>query len=102
MTFEVTAQARGTATTTGAAGAGGLGPGVAMVLAAMFSVQAGAAMATQMFSRVGPAGMVFLRLGIAAVVLLAVARPSVRGLDRRDWMVAVGFGAILGLSLIHI
>jgi inner membrane transporter RhtA len=93
VTFEVTAPAPDTAPE---AGAGGLGSGVAMVVAAMFSVQAGAALATQMFSRVGPAGMVFLRLGIAAVVLLAVARPSVRGLGRRDWMVAVGFGAILG------
>ena len=92
MTFEVTAPPRATT-----AGAGGLGPGVAMVVAAMCSVQCGAALATQMFARVGPAGMVFLRLCIAAVILLVLARPSARGRSGRDWTVVVTFGAILAV-----
>ena len=76
--------------------AAGAGPGVAMVVAAMCSVQSGAALATEMFSRVGPAGMGFLRLAIAAAILLPLSRPRLRGRSRGDWAVAVGFGAILG------
>ena len=90
MTFEVATGRPPTSASTG-----GVGPGVAMVVAAMCSVQSGAALAAHMFARVGPAGMAFLRLGIAAAVLLAVTRPSVRGRSRRDWSVAVAFGAIL-------
>ena len=41
-------------------------PAAAMVAAGAFSVQFGAALATRLFARVGPAGAVTLRLGIAA------------------------------------
>lgn len=93
MPSEVTATAPAASAPVAAAG---VGPGVAMVVAAMCSVQSGAALATEMFGRVGPAGMVFLRLGLAAAVLLPLSRPRVRGRSRGDWMVAIGFGAILG------
>jgi inner membrane transporter RhtA len=93
VTFEVTVPAPAAAPVTAGNGAG---PGVAMVVAAMCSVQSGAALATEMFSRVGPAGMVFLRLAIAAAVLVPISRPSLRGRSRADWLVAVTFGAILG------
>lgn len=45
-------------------------PALALVSAGAVSVQFGAAFATGLFGRVGPAGAVTLRLGFAAVVLL--------------------------------
>jgi inner membrane transporter RhtA len=73
-----------------------IGPGVVMVILSMCSVQSGAALAARMFDRVGPSGMVFLRLGIAAAVLLPLSRPSLRGRSRRDWAVTLAFGLVLG------
>jgi inner membrane transporter RhtA len=60
-----------------------------------FSVQFGAAIATRIFDRVGPAGAAALRIGIAALVLGAVARPRWRSFASRDLMVAVAFGLVL-------
>ena len=64
-------------------------PAAALVAAGAFSVQFGAALATKLFDRVGPAGAVTLRLGIAALVLAAVARPRFRSMRRRDLGVAI-------------
>ena len=52
--------------------------GVLMVLGAIVSVQVGAAFAKGLFEVAGPTGVVWLRLGIAAVVLVAVAHPSLQ------------------------
>jgi inner membrane transporter RhtA len=49
-----------------------------MVLGAIVSVQVGAAFAKGLFDVAGPVGVVWLRLGLAAVVLVAVTRPSPR------------------------
>src|SRR5690606_13877449 len=59
--------------------------------------QFGAAIAKGLFDRIEPTGMVLLRLVASAVVLLVVARPSVRGRSRTDWLVVAGFGLSLGL-----
>ncbi len=65
-----------------------------------FSVQFGAALATRLFHRVGPAGAVTLRLGIAALILAIVARPRLGAVRRRDLGVAVAFGMVLaGMNL---
>jgi inner membrane transporter RhtA len=70
------------------------------VAAGAFSVQFGAALATHLFSRVGPAGAVTLRLAIAAVLLGAVARPHLQSIKRADLGVAVAFGLVLaGMNL---
>lgn len=66
-----------------------------MVLGAAVSVQFGAAVAALLFPRVGVAGVVTLRLVIAAMVLLVVCRPRLRGYDRGDWLSIIGFGAAL-------
>lgn len=50
---------------------------VGFVLAAVLSVQIGAAVATTLFDELGPAGTVLLRTGFAAVILLALWRPGV-------------------------
>ena len=68
-----------------------------LVVIGIVSVQAGAAIAKDLFGTVSPTTMVFLRLATSTVVLLAIARPSWRGRSRTDWLVVAGFGASLGL-----
>jgi inner membrane transporter RhtA len=70
--------------------------GVALVVAAVTSLQFGAGFAVTLFDELGPAGAAFLRLAIAAVVLLAIWRPRVRGHPLADLRVAAAFGAVLG------
>lgn len=70
-------------------------PPSAQVLAGILSVQVGAAMAKQLFDAVGSTGTVALRLCFAALVLLAVWRPSLR-MSRRAWIVVAAYGVILG------
>lgn len=67
-----------------------------LLLGSISSVQFGAAFATQLFSRTGPGGVVFLRLGLSAVILLAVARPRWRGRSRADLRAVIAFGFVLG------
>jgi inner membrane transporter RhtA len=60
---------------------------MALVLGGVVSVQCGAAFATTLFDDVGPGGAVALRIGFAALLLLAIWRPSLRLRDeaaRRD------------------
>jgi inner membrane transporter RhtA len=59
------------------------------------SVQFGSAFASKLFDRAGPGGVVFLRIFLSAIVLLAVSRPSLRGRSRADIRAAVVFGLIL-------
>jgi inner membrane transporter RhtA len=71
--------------------------GVALVVAAVSSLQFGASFAVTLFDELGPAGTAFLRLAIAALVLLAIWRPRVRGHPAADLRVAAAFGITLGL-----
>jgi inner membrane transporter RhtA len=71
--------------------------GVALVVAAVTCLQFGAGYAVTLFDDLGPAGTAFLRLAIAAVVLLAIWRPRVRGRPVADLRVAALFGVALGL-----
>ncbi|MFI6668246.1 EamA family transporter [Streptomyces sp. NPDC050481] len=73
---------------------GSLGP-VGLVLAGGVSVQFGAALAVTLMPRAGALGVVTLRLLAAAVVLLVVCRPRVRGHSRTDWGTVVVFGLTL-------
>jgi len=74
--------------TPGVYGAAGL------AVAAMVSVQSGAAVSTWMFPTAGPLGTASLRLGFAAVIMLAWARPRLRGRSRQDLLLAAALGAI--------
>jgi inner membrane transporter RhtA len=67
-----------------------------LVLAGIGSVQVGAAVAKDLFGRIDPTAMVWLRLVTSAVVLVAFARPRVRGRTREDWTIVVAFGVTLG------
>ncbi|MET9701226.1 EamA family transporter [Streptomyces sp. NPDC006529] len=74
-----------------AAKAARFGP-VALVVSAGLSVQFGAALAVMIMPRAGAAGVVTLRLAAAAIVLLLVCRPKVRGYTRSDWNTVIAFG----------
>ena len=70
--------------------------GIALVVVAVSTLQVGAAFAVTLFDEVGSSGAALLRLGIAALVLLAVWRPGPAGHSRRDVLTAVVFGLALG------
>ncbi|MFJ9740645.1 EamA family transporter [Streptomyces sp. NPDC101166] len=73
---------------------GSFGP-VGLVLAGGVSVQFGGALAVTLMPRAGALGVVALRLLVAAVVLLAVCRPRLRGHSRADWATVVVFGVTM-------
>lgn len=70
--------------------------GAALVLGSCVSLSFGAALATELFPSFGAWGVTALRLSIAAVVMVLVVRPAVRGWDRRQWKAAITFGVALG------
>jgi inner membrane transporter RhtA len=67
------------------------------VLGSMSSIQVGAALAQHLFPALGAPGTTTLRVGLAALILLAIRRPSLKGLDRTDLRALVLYGASLGL-----
>jgi inner membrane transporter RhtA len=70
-------------------------PAPILVLGAIASVQSGSAVATKLFSAVGPEGAVFLRLVVSALVVGLIVRPRLRGIRRHDLALVVGFGVVL-------
>ncbi|AZI59180.1 EamA family transporter [Nakamurella antarctica] len=80
----------------GSAGSGlGRWPAVAMVLGSATSTHLGAAIAVLLFARAGAGGVVTLRLAGAALIMMLICRPQVRGYRRSDWAVVIGFGVAL-------
>jgi inner membrane transporter RhtA len=71
-------------------------PALAFVLTGATSIQFGAAIAATLFDDLGPGGTSLLRLGFAALVLLAVWRPDPRAYTRAQLALAVVFGLALG------
>jgi len=70
--------------------------GVALVIVGLMTQDIGASIAVLVFPTVGPAGMVTLRLVFSALILLAIARPNLRGISRRGWALVTIFGLSLG------
>jgi inner membrane transporter RhtA len=71
-----------------------------LVLAAVASVQFGAALAKTLFDEAGAGGTVFLRVLAAALVLALLWRPRLRGRSAREVGLAVVFGLVLaGMNL---
>ncbi len=67
------------------------------ILAAMVSIQYGAALAKGLFPELGPVAATLLRLWMAAVLLALIYRPW-RGTSLRGrWPVLVGYGVAMGL-----
>jgi inner membrane transporter RhtA len=69
--------------------------GVGLVVAAVCSVQVGAALAKNLFPTLGVAGVVWLRLGIAAIVLVVAWRPRAWRWDRHTLLLVAAFGLIV-------
>jgi inner membrane transporter RhtA len=67
-----------------------------LLLGSIASVQFGSAFAAKLFGQAGPGGVVLLRLGLSAALLLAISRPSLRGRTRADLTAALAFGLVLG------
>jgi inner membrane transporter RhtA len=72
-------------------------PAPLLVIAAACSVQFGAALAVKLFDDLGPAGASALRVGVAAVILMAVWRPRVGAIPRPDRWLVFQLGLALGV-----
>ncbi len=70
--------------------------GVGLAVAAMATIQLGAAVSEPLFDRIGPAGVVALRLALAALILWPIARPRLRGRTRKDLAAAIALGVCSG------
>lgn len=70
-------------------------PAPLLVIGAMFSVQFGSGIARTVFDQITPMGVAFLRQGLAAVILLVITRPQVRGWTRQQWMATAAYGVAL-------
>jgi inner membrane transporter RhtA len=66
-----------------------------LVVGGIVSVQVGAAIAKDLFHLVPPTAIVWLRLVTSALILVALARPRLRGRSAADWRMALGFGVSL-------
>ena len=70
-------------------------PPTVLVTFSIVSVQLGAAIAKTLFDSLGPGGTVFMRITFAALVLVLLVRPKLRGYDRAGYLVAGLFGFAL-------
>lgn len=70
-------------------------PAPAFVILGIASTQTGSAIAKTLFDQLGPAATAFLRVAWAALLLLAIWRPKLRGHPRRDLALAAVFGLAL-------
>ena len=69
---------------------------VTLVLIGILSVQFGAAVSKDQFGEIPPSGMVLLRLATSTLILLALARPRLRGRTSADWRPVLALGIALG------
>jgi inner membrane transporter RhtA len=71
-------------------------PPIPAVLFAIISVQSGAAIAKSLFPVIGAAGTASLRIGISAILLLAVYRPNFFLITPKQWKIVIPYGLSLG------
>ena len=70
-----------------------------MVLGSIISIQVGSAIATDLFSDIGAAGVVFLRALVSAMLLWAIWRPPLR-IPKENRKIVLLFGVVLaGMNL---
>lgn len=72
-------------------------PPWSLAVTSMLSVQLGAALSVPLISTTGPAGTAWLRLTMAALIFLALARPPLREVRRNDVPALVGLGVATGV-----
>lgn len=70
---------------------------VAFVVIGLACQEVGASIASLLFPQLGALGMVMLRLVFSALILLAIARPRVRGYSRAAWRAVFALGVVLAL-----
>lgn len=66
------------------------------LLAAMVSLQIGAAFAKGLFPQIGAEGATFLRLALAAILLICLTRPWRARFSSSDWPWLIGYGLAMG------
>lgn len=66
-----------------------------MIVGTSLSIQLAAAIAHDLFARLGPLGASSLRFALGAAILLAVVRPSLHARDAATWGVIAAYGASL-------
>lgn len=66
-----------------------------LVIGAIVSVQVGAAFAKSLFELAPPTAIAWLRMAVAAIVLMLVARPRMTGRSWAEWRVVIGYGIAL-------
>jgi inner membrane transporter RhtA len=66
-----------------------------MIVGTSLSIQLAAALAHDLFDRLGPVGASAVRFALAAVILLAIVRPAIRGRDAATWGAIAAYGASL-------
>lgn len=69
--------------------------GVLCVIGGSISIQYSVAIASELFDTIGTVGVNGLRLSIAAIVMLAIARPSVRKRSRAAWLRIIAYGTAM-------
>ncbi len=70
---------------------------VVSILLAVFSVQGGATIAKGLFPLIGAAGTTAVRIGLSAIILLAVFRPPVHRFTAAQWRAVVPYGVSIGV-----
>jgi len=75
-------------------------PAWSLAVLSIVAVQVGAALSTNLFDSIGPAGTVWLRLTFGALIFLALRRPRLRGRSTGELASAVGLGAITGVTTV--
>src|SRR5690349_15861139 len=70
---------------------------IALLLAAMASVQAGASIAKTLFPVVGPIGMVSVRIALGTLILCMVMRPWRTRITAGTWRPLLVYGVSLGV-----
>jgi inner membrane transporter RhtA len=72
-------------------------PAPLLVVCSVSITQIGSALAKTLFASLGTRGAVLVRVSFAAIMLLAMNRPSIRRIPRTALRLAVMFGVVLGL-----
>ncbi len=80
-----------------ATGPAGRTRGTVAMMTGAASNQTGAAIGVHAFPAIGPVGVVAVRQLVAAVILLAIARPPLRRLTRAQWSPALVLAVIFGV-----
>ena len=85
---------------TGVAAIFGRVPPTLLMLLSILSVQLGSALATSLFSSLGPAGTALSSTGFSALVLTVVARPKIDARTGRHALLILLFGVVLAGMLL--